>query len=183
MSGPFSRLDIHSVGHWWKLDQLEMPSRRSTRSLWTISHVTVADVTSAEQAHLYKNALRSTNITWHKICLKNQTTWIQNMLERSEGFADWTKHHIQGIQGISPRVSARPSDQSTQLGYLSHLDLCYHSRSQKATTLSSGKISFSWVGTISLYRYHKKYFIFPVMITILIVLRCKASHVCEFLIL
>jgi hypothetical protein len=40
------------------------------------------------------------------------------MLERREGLADRTQHHTQEIQGIRPHVSARPSDQSTQLGHL-----------------------------------------------------------------
>jgi hypothetical protein len=26
------------------------------------------------------------------------------MLERNESFTDWTKHHLQEIQGISPRL-------------------------------------------------------------------------------
>jgi hypothetical protein len=30
MSGPFSKLNICSVGHWWKLDQLKMSNRRSS---------------------------------------------------------------------------------------------------------------------------------------------------------
>jgi predicted GIY-YIG superfamily endonuclease len=54
----------------------------------------------------------------------------QNMLDWSEGLADWNQHHIQEIQGISPHVSAGPSDQSTQFGHFSHLDPRYHSRSQ-----------------------------------------------------
>jgi hypothetical protein len=58
------------VGHWWKLDRLEMPSRQS--SVCTISHVTVADVISTIQADLLKYALCSTNITRHKVCSKNQ---------------------------------------------------------------------------------------------------------------
>jgi hypothetical protein len=41
------------------------------------------------------------------------------MFERREVLADLTKHHIQEIQGIRPRVSDRPSDQSTRLGHLS----------------------------------------------------------------
>jgi hypothetical protein len=40
-------------------------------------------------------------------------------------------------KGICPHVSDSPSDQSTQLGHLSHLDSCYHSRSKKTTTPSS----------------------------------------------
>jgi hypothetical protein len=71
----------------------------------------------------------------------------QNMLERSEGLADWTKHHIQETQEIRPHCSARPSDQSTQLGHLSHLDSDnYRSRSQK-TTAPSG---VHWVGKLCL---------------------------------
>jgi hypothetical protein len=50
MSGPFSKLNIHSMGHLWKLDQLEMPSKQS--SVCTISHVILADVTSVKQADL-----------------------------------------------------------------------------------------------------------------------------------
>jgi hypothetical protein len=52
----------------------------------------------------------------------------QNMLERSKGLTDWSKHHIQEIQGIRPHVSDRPSDQTTQLGLLSHLDYRYHKK-------------------------------------------------------
>jgi hypothetical protein len=50
----------------------------------------------------------------------------QNVLERSEGLADWTEHHIQEIQRIRSHVSAGPSDQSTQSGHLSHLESRYH---------------------------------------------------------
>jgi hypothetical protein len=38
------------VGHWWKLDQSEIPNRRS--SVCTISHVIATDITSAKQADL-----------------------------------------------------------------------------------------------------------------------------------
>jgi hypothetical protein len=66
-------------------------------------------------------------------------------------FCRWTKHHTQEIQGICPHVSGRSSNQSTQLGHLSHLDSHYHSRSQKTTTHSS--VDYVWklyfyVGTI-----------------------------------
>jgi hypothetical protein len=40
----------------------------------------------------------------------------QSMLERSEGLADWTKHHLLKIQGIRPHVSGRLSDHIAQLG-------------------------------------------------------------------
>jgi hypothetical protein len=58
------------VGHWWKLDRLVISSTRS--SVCTASHVIVVDVTSTKHADLYKYALRSTSITWHRVCLKNQ---------------------------------------------------------------------------------------------------------------
>jgi hypothetical protein len=48
MSEPFSKLNIHSMWHWWKLDWWEMPSRH--KCVCTISHVIVADVTSVKQA-------------------------------------------------------------------------------------------------------------------------------------
>jgi hypothetical protein len=75
----------------------------------------------------------------------------QNMLERSEDLADWTKHHLQEIRGIHPHVCGRSSNQSTQLGHLSHLDSHYCSRSQKTTTPSN--VDYVWnlcfyVGTI-----------------------------------
>jgi hypothetical protein len=44
------------------------------------------------------------------------------MLERSEGLADRTKHHLQEIQGIRPHVSGSSTDQPTQLGHLTQLD-------------------------------------------------------------
>jgi hypothetical protein len=44
------KINIPSVEHWWKLDRLEMPSRRS--SVCTASHVIVSDVTSVKQADL-----------------------------------------------------------------------------------------------------------------------------------
>jgi hypothetical protein len=69
----------------------------------------------------------------------------QNMLERREGLADWAQHHIQEIQGISPRVSAGPSDQSAQFGYLSHLDPRYHSRSKKKKKTATPS-NVDWVG-------------------------------------
>jgi hypothetical protein len=74
------------------------------------------------------------------------------MLERNEGIADSTKHHIQEIQGIRPHVSDRPFDQSNQLGHLSHMDSNYHSRSKKnynsVQGRLNGKIFVSYVGTI-----------------------------------
>jgi hypothetical protein len=69
----------------------------------------------------------------------------------TELLCSWTKHHPQEIQGICPHGSCRPSDQSTQLGHLSHLDSYCHSRSQRTPILSS--VSYVWklcfyVGTI-----------------------------------
>jgi hypothetical protein len=55
------------------------------------------------------------------------------MLERSEGLAYQTEHHLQEIQGIRPRVSGCSSDQSTQLGHLSHVDSHYCCRRQRTT--------------------------------------------------
>jgi hypothetical protein len=43
------------------------------------------------------------------------------------------------IQEIRPYVSDRLSDQSTQLGHLSHLDPRYHSKSKKTKTPFSVK--------------------------------------------
>jgi hypothetical protein len=140
MSGPFSKLNIHSVGHWWKLDGSEMPGRRS--SVCTAFHVTVADVASAKQADLKKCALRSTNITWHRVCLKKSKLAQYAYEEGYKGLADWTKHHTQEIQRIGLYVSARPSDQWTQLGHVPNLDSRYHSRSQKTRTLSS--VDYVW---------------------------------------
>jgi hypothetical protein len=72
------------------------------------------------------------------------------MLERSEGVANWSKHHTQEIQRIRPHVSGRSSDQSIHLGHLSPLDSSYRSRSQKNTTPPSvdlvGKLCI-YVGT------------------------------------
>jgi hypothetical protein len=64
------------------------------------------------------------------------------VLERSEDLAGWTKHNLQETQGICPYISGRLSDRSTQLGYLSHLDSYYHSRSQKTTVPSS--VDYVW---------------------------------------
>jgi hypothetical protein len=68
------------------------------------------------------------------------------MLERSEGLTDWTKHYLQEMQGIRPHVSGRLSDQSTQLGHLSHLHSHHWGRSQTTKTPSSlgnmGKLCF-----------------------------------------
>lgn len=67
VSEPFSKLNTHSIGQWWKLDLLEMPSRQS--NVCTIFHMIMADVTSA---HLQKYALGNTNTIWTKVCFKNQ---------------------------------------------------------------------------------------------------------------
>jgi hypothetical protein len=56
---------------------------------------------------------------------------------KKESFCSLNQNLMQEIQGIRPHVSDRPSDQSTQLGHLSHLDTRYHSRSKKITTPSS----------------------------------------------
>jgi hypothetical protein len=62
-------------------------------------------------------------------------------------------HPLTSFTMASPHISARSSNQSTQLGYLSHLEPCYHSRSRHTTTPSSvrrlsGKICFSCFGII-----------------------------------
>jgi hypothetical protein len=72
------------------------------------------------------------------------------MLETSDSLADWTKYHLQEIQGICPHVSGRSFDQSTQLGHLSHLG--FHYRSSQKTTLPSS-VDYVWklclyVGTV-----------------------------------
>jgi hypothetical protein len=59
------------------------------------------------------------------------------MLERREGLADSSKQHTQEIQKIRPHVSARPTDQSIQVGYLSHLDFHHGIRNHKTITPSS----------------------------------------------
>jgi hypothetical protein len=56
------------------------------------------------------------------------------------------------LQGISPKVSAGPTDQSTQFGLLSHLERTL-SQQNSENYISvkcglSGKICFSHVGTI-----------------------------------
>jgi hypothetical protein len=73
------------------------------------------------------------------------------MFESSEGLADWTRHHVQEIHGIRPRVSAGPSDLPAQLLHLSHPVSHYCSRSQKTETPSN--VDYAWklcvyVGTI-----------------------------------
>jgi hypothetical protein len=72
ISGPFSKPNIHSMGHWWKLNWLQMPSRQS--SVCKAPHMIVADVTFVKHRDLQKYALRNTNITWHRVCLKNQNS-------------------------------------------------------------------------------------------------------------
>jgi hypothetical protein len=99
------------------------------------------------KGHFYILVIHCTDL-W-KINKMNEWIWRrpQNMLERHKGLAVLTKHHIQEVQGICPHVSDRPSDQSTQLGHLSHLNSCYHSRSKKnyisVQCTLSGKICFS----------------------------------------
>jgi hypothetical protein len=62
------KTNTHSVGCWWKVDRLEMSSRRS--NMCTVFHEHVADDTSAKQAQRY--ALWTTNTIWYKVCLKNK---------------------------------------------------------------------------------------------------------------
>jgi hypothetical protein len=73
--------------------------------------------------------------------------YLRRRPQWSEGLVDWTKHHRQEIQGICQHVSGRSSDQSTQLGHLSH----YHGRSKKnynsVQCRLSGKIFFC-IGSI-----------------------------------
>jgi hypothetical protein len=72
------------------------------------------------------------------------------MLERSKGLADEPNMTYRKYKE-STHVSDRPSDQSTQLGHLSHLDSCYHSRSKKnynsVQCRLSGKNCVFYVGT------------------------------------
>jgi hypothetical protein len=56
------------------------------------------------QSLLEKNQISPT-------CLRRRP---QNMLERSEGFANGAEHHLQEIQGIRSHVSGCSYDQSTQ---------------------------------------------------------------------
>jgi hypothetical protein len=53
------------------------------------------------------------------------------MFARSERLSDWTRNQTQEIEGISPHVSGTSSNQSAQLGHLSHLESHYRSRSQR----------------------------------------------------
>jgi hypothetical protein len=69
------------------------------------------------------------------------------MLESSEGLADWTKHHIQEIQGIHPHVSVDHPISQPNFGHLSLLHSHYRGRSQKTTTPSS----VDWVGKLCFY--------------------------------
>jgi hypothetical protein len=112
------------------------------------------------------------------------------MLERREGLAHWTEHHIQEIQWIRPHVSSTSSDQSTQLGHLSHLDSRYHSRSNKTTTPSY--VDYVWklcfyVGTRQrIFLFSDDYYSdSTVILTTIAVKQCMdigtRSHVCLFL--
>jgi hypothetical protein len=112
------------------------------------------------------------------------------MLERSEGFADWTRHHIREIQGIHSHVSERPTDQSTRLGYPSHLDCRYRSRNQKTTTPSS--VDYMWklcfyVGTMQRICFFSDDFYSDstLILTTIAVKQCRdigaRSHVCGVL--
>jgi hypothetical protein len=105
MSGPFSKLNIHSVWHWWKLDLLEKPSRWSS-----VCHNIPCDsgrcyigetrrplkVHTKELKYNLIQGLLARSKTSQRCVWRRP----QNMLERSEGPADWTKHHLQGIHGI-----------------------------------------------------------------------------------
>jgi hypothetical protein len=62
-----------------------------------------------------------------------RTKKAKNMLERSEGFSDWTRHHL---QAISLHAYGKQFHQPTQLGHLSRLGCHYRSRSQKITISS-----------------------------------------------
>jgi hypothetical protein len=87
--------------------------------------------------------IRSTNAAGLKVCSTCIRGRPQNMLQRNEGLADSTKHHSQKIQGISPSVSGRPSDQSTQLGHLSHLHFPYQKTTHNSVQCRlTGKIVF-----------------------------------------
>jgi hypothetical protein len=87
---------------------------------------------------------------------------FMDILEWSEAAADWTRRHMQEIHGIRPHISDRPSEQSTQLRYLSHLVCHYRSRSQKITTPSSvdyvRKLCFFFAGTIQIICVFSDYF-------------------------
>jgi hypothetical protein len=61
----------------------------------------------------------------------------QNMLERSEAFADSTQNRLQEIQGINPHVSGSSSEQSTQPGQLFPLSFQDGRGSYKVTTPSN----------------------------------------------
>jgi hypothetical protein len=63
------------------------------------------------------------------------------MLERSEGLADWTKHHLQEIQE-STHMSMVVHPISEPSLDISHPNSHYHSRSQKTTAPSS--VDYTW---------------------------------------
>jgi hypothetical protein len=123
------------------------------------------------------------------LCYNMHMNKVINMLEWSEGLADWTKHHIQVTHGIRPLVSCRSSDQSAQFGHLSHLDSRYHSRSQKTTSPFSvdwvGKLCF-YVGTIQrICLSSDDFYSHSTLISIIAVKQCMAirarPHVCGVL--
>jgi hypothetical protein len=92
--------------------------------------------------HVYKEG--------HKIC------WNELKVLQIEWNTAYRKYKE------SAHVSDRPSDQSSRLEHLSHMDSGYHSISQKTTTLSS----VEWVEEL--------------VLLVLVPLRSKASYVCSF---
>jgi hypothetical protein len=76
----------------------------------------------------------------------------QNMLERSESLADWTQHHVQEKQGISPHVSGSSSNHLNYPGCLSHWNSHHWSGSKNFTAPPSLHLWEYYVFMFVLYR-------------------------------
>jgi hypothetical protein len=134
-----NKIKMHSNGHRWKLDWLEMPSRR--RNVYSIlcdcGRCYFSETSRPLEVHikghkynLTQGLLKKLKLDQHaykeghKICWKEvKVLWI-------EPNTTYSKYKE------STYISGRASDQSTQLGCLSHLDSHHWSRGQKTTNQS-----------------------------------------------
>jgi uncharacterized protein YcfL len=135
-----SKLNIHYGVHWWKLDPLEIHSRR--RSVCIVFHANAAcyigetsrplEVRIKEHKYnLTQGMLKKSKLAQHSYEEDYRICWNEAKVLQIEPNTIYRKYKE------SAHISARTSDQSTQCGYLSHLDTCHHNRNQETPAPSN----------------------------------------------
>jgi hypothetical protein len=128
--------NMHQWTKWEEVSSLQPPAHVGS-SLVDFSTLKIEAIRSSEtpvhtrstRHHIPEDGIlhgrHSENLKFYKIC------WKEVKVLQIEPNTTYRKCKE------STHISDRPFDRSIQLGQLSHLDSCYHIRSQKTTTPSS----------------------------------------------